>query len=356
MITGQTSGVTAALVNNTDAVTGQKGFILTVVGLSTAPDAGGSVSLDDNGVNDDPGSFVISNASYVAQDGRGSVGVDRGLLGSASATHDGTTAISLYADAGNSTTLSGSLAQGASSPVTMQVGSVTGMTINGYIIINDEMFKVVSFPSATSVEAERAQEGTTAGAHAAAADISIVNAKIASQDEIIEDVAVNDLTLRVAAANIGLDPSDYIKIDNEFMKITTVTADTTGITTLQLADEKTVEAGDGQGFKTRYRYSQVRLTAHDFLDVGTGSKANTNWPGLPLSNNVPSNEVNEDRPGRVYYVSTDQDGNFAVGKFFRVEQSTGKATLDASAFDLSGLSSLRLGSIGAQLGAAINEF
>ena len=355
-ITGATSGVTATLVNNTDAVQGQKGFILTVVGLATAPDSGGSVSLDDNGVNDDSGSYVISNASYVAQDGRGSVGVDRGLLGTSSATHDGTTAISLYADAGNDTTLSGSVASGASSPVTMQVGSVTGMTINGFIIINDEMFKVLSFPSATSVEAERAQEGTSAGAHAAAAPIAIVNAKIASQDVLIEDVAVNDLTLRVAAANIGLDPTDYIKIDNEFMKITTVTADTTGITTLQLADEKTVEAGDGQGFKTRYRYSQVRLTAHDFLDVGTGSKANTNWPGLPLSANVPSNETDEDRPGRVYYVSTDQDGNFSVGKYFRVEQATGKATLDASAFDLQGLSTLRLGAIGAQLGATINEF
>jgi hypothetical protein len=123
-----------------------------------------------------------------------------------------------------------------------------------------------------------------------------------------------------------------------------------------LADEKTIEAGDGQDFKIRYQYSQVRLTAHDFLDVGTGSKANTNWPNLPLSANVPSYETDESRPGRVYYVSTDQDGNFAVGKYFRVEQSTGKATLDASAFDLSGLSSLRLGSIGAQLGAAINEF
>ena len=43
-------------------------------------------------------------------------------------------------------------------------------------------------------------------------------------------------------------------------------------------------------------------------------------------------------------------------EFFKVEQATGKATLDASAFDLSGLSSLRLGSIGAQLGASINEF
>ena len=33
--------------------------------------------------------------------------------------------------------------------------------------------------------------------------------------------------------------------------------------------------------KIRYRYSQCRLTAHDFLDVGTGSKANTN--GIPTS-------------------------------------------------------------------------
>ena len=100
--------------------------------------------------------------------------------------------------------------------------------------------------------------------------------------------------------------------------------------------------------KIRYRYSQCRLTAHDFLDVGTGSKANTNQPFLPLSPNTPANETIEDRPGRVYYVSTDQDGNFSVGRFFKVEQATGKATLDASAFDLSGLSSLRLGSIGAQ--------
>jgi hypothetical protein len=58
----------------------------------------------------------------------------------------------------------------------------------------------------------------------------------------------------------------------------------------------------------------------------------------------------------VFSVSTDQDGNFKVGKFFGIDQGTGRATLDASAFDLSGLTSLRLGSIGAQLGESINEF
>ena len=230
------------------------------------------------------------------------------------------------------------------------------MTINGFIAINNELFKVNSFPSATSVEATRAQEGTTAGAHSNNDPVLIFNAKIATQDELIEDVTDVATSIRVKQANVGLDPDDFVLIGTEFIKITVVTPDTKGITSLQFADEKTIEAGDGQNFKIRYQYSQVRLTAHDFLDIGTGSKANTNWPGLPLSDNVPSYETSEARPGRVYYVSTDQDGNFSVGKYFKVEQSTGKATLDASAFDLSGLSSLRLGSIGAQLGAAINEF
>jgi hypothetical protein len=60
--------------------------------------------------------------------------------------------------------------------------------------------------------------------------------------------------------------------------------------------------------------------------------------------------------GRVYFVSTDQDGDFRVGDLFRIQQATGIATLNADAFDLSGLSELQLGSIGAQLGATINEF
>lgn len=355
-VTGATSGVAATLVNNTDAVQGQKGFILTVTDLQSAPAAGGSVELVDNGSNNDGGSFVISNSSYVAPDGRGSLIVSRSQLGTTAATHEGTTGISLFATAGSGATLSADVLVGAASPVTMQVSTVTGMTINGFISIGTELFKVASFPSATSVQAERAQESTTAAGHSTNAQIKIYNAKIASQDELIEDVSDASGTLRIKQANVGLDPDDLIKIDNEFMIITTVTTDTKGITTLQLADEKTIEAGDGQQFKIRYQYSQVRLTAHDFLDVGTGSKANTNWPNLPLSANVPSYETDESRPGRVYYVSTDQDGNFAVGKYFRVEQATGKATLDASAFDLSGLSSLRLGSIGAQLGAAINEF
>ena len=47
--------------------------------------------------------------------------------------------------------------------------------------------------------------------------------------------------------------------------------------------------------------------------------------------------------GRVYYTSTDA-GNFRVGSQFKIE-ATGTATLNADAFDLSGLTELQLGSI-----------
>ena len=104
------------------------------------------------------------------------------------------------------------------------------------------------------------------------------------------------------------------------------------------------------------KFSNVRLTGHDFLDVGTGGVADTNYPGVPNQPADQSDEVEELDGGRVYYVSTDQTGDFRVGDLFRIQQATGIATLNADAFDLSGLSELQLGSIGAELGATINEF
>ena len=107
----------------------------------------------------------------------------------------------------------------------------------------------------------------------------------------------------------------------------------------------------------RSKYSQVRLTGHDFLNIGTGNKSDTNYPGIPVNIPDQQNEVVEVGGGRVFYTSTDQDGNFRVGELFRVEQSTGIATLNADAFNLSGLNELSLGGI--TLGgtnAVIREF
>jgi hypothetical protein len=107
----------------------------------------------------------------------------------------------------------------------------------------------------------------------------------------------------------------------------------------------------------RSKYSQVRLTGHDFLNIGTGSKNDTNYPGIPLNAPNQNREITEVGGGRVFYTSTDQDGNFRVGSLFKVEQSTGIATLNADAFNLSGLNELTLGGVSlGSGGATVNEF
>ena len=147
------------------------------------------------------------------------------------------------------------------------------------------------------------------------------------------------------------DPYSYV-----IQSVSGTYVNSSSVITVVLAGEKPSASVDTTAVTIRYKYSQVRLTGHDFLSIGTGSRDTTNYPGEPTQPAAPGNEIIETFPGRVFYVSTDQDGNFRVGEYFRIDQATGRATLNASAFDLSGLSSLRLGSIGAQLGEQINEF
>ena len=79
--------------------------------------------------------------------------------------------------------------------------------------------------------------------------------------------------------------------------------------------------------------STCRATSHDFLDVGTGGFNDSNYPnvifGEPSEKNQ-ANEVDERGKGRVFYVSTDQNGIFRVGRFFSVDQGTGTVTFSAS--------------------------
>ena len=108
---------------------------------------------------------------------------------------------------------------------------------------------------------------------------------------------------------------------------------------------------------TRLKYSQVRLTGHDFLYIGTGGKAATNYPNVDPTQAIQANQTAAFGGGRVFFTSTDQDGNFNVGNLFGVQQATGTATLNASAFNLAGLQSLQLGAVSLGVGSAvINQF
>lgn len=82
------------------------------------------------------------------------------------------------------------------------------------------------------------------------------------------------------------------------------------------------------------KISTCRATGHDFLDIGTGGFNTSNYPnnifGDPTATPVQDNEVDERGKGRVFFVSTDQDGVFRVGRFFTVDQGTGTVTFAAS--------------------------
>lgn len=114
---------------------------------------------------------------------------------------------------------------------------------------------------------------------------------------------------------------------------------------------------DNNILSIRSLYSQCRLTGHDFLSIGFGNITETNYPKNTVNLVTPTTQCVSSGGGRVFFTSTDQDGNFSVGGLFAVQQSTGIATLNASAFNLNGLESLSLGAI--VLGgtsAIINQF
>ena len=140
--------------------------------------------------------------------------------------------------------------------------------------------------------------------------------------------------------------------------VSAATINSVNVNIITLAQSKVTPSTDTTGVRIRYNFSLIRLQSHDFLSIGTGGVTSTNYPGIPNQSPAPSNQIiaPSTQAGRVYYVATDELGNFNVGNYFSVNQATGSATLNASAFNLSGLTSLRLGSIGAQLGAQINEF
>jgi hypothetical protein len=107
------------------------------------------------------------------------------------------------------------------------------------------------------------------------------------------------------------------------------------------------------GFVT-IKISTCRANSHDFLDIGTGGYNTTNYPyaiyGNPAIPHDQAREVKEENKGRVFYVSTDQDGIFRVGPFFKVDQGTGAVTFSAS------IALSNLDGLGFKRGVVVAEF
>ena len=160
------------------------------------------------------------------------------------------------------------------------------------------------------------------------------------------------------------DPGDSLQFATtdgnafQIQSVSSVTANSVTYRVLVFSTSRATPVAQNVALNVRKEFSVIRLTGHDFLQVGTGGTDTTNWPNNPTQAAAQADQVitNATDPGRVYYTATDDLGNFYVGDQFKVDQATGNVTLDASAFDLAGLESLRLGSVGGLIGASVDEF
>ena len=176
-------------------------------------------------------------------------------------------------------------------------------------------------------------------------------------------ISVNELSeIPQPGANIVFD-----SIPGEYYKLVTISnilalepsGEGNYSATFQISPSLTVlnAPAYGNGMTITIKYSQVRLTGHDFLYIGTGNQASTNYPFVDPSQSSISAQTEATAGGRVFFTSTDQDGNFNVGGLFGVQQATGTATLNANAFNLSGLQSLQLSGLSLGVGSAtITQF
>ena len=254
-----------------------------------------------------------------------------------------------------------SATQFSSTPVTLETATITGMTYRAAPVFS------VTDPNKVKVAAFRARPGdgalgnpsfTNRGADNATATSDTAGDGFSDLFQVSTFVNVYGLSeAPTAGANV-----EFASIPGEYYKLVTVTnlvedLDNIGTykATFQINPALTTlnAPRHGDAITTRLKYSQVRLTGHDFLYIGTGNQTQTNYPNVDISTAIQANQALFTNGGRVFFTSTDQDGNFNVGNLFGVQQATGTATLNASAFNLSGLNSLQLGSIELGIDSAI---
>ena len=242
---------------------------------------------------------------------------------------------------------SGSLPQGLSTNINYFILS-TDLTTN--------TFKVSTQPGGNAVDTS----GTQAGTHT----ISRVQGR--AGDTTFPVVAVPDQSIsRVTGSKIMFKGEEYVVSQYDPLAVTNETFARLYLnrplvnSLVAYSSSYTAKAAvpirtNGALGNLTIRISLTRVTGHDLLEIGTGSYADTNYPkeiyGPSVNALNESNEVEERDVGRVFYVTTDQFGNFSVGPYFRVDQGTGTVTFAAS------IALSNLDGIGFKRGVPVSEF
>ena len=188
-------------------------------------------------------------------------------------------------------------------------------------------------------------------------------------DDAGQTTATNGSTFTAHVGGSGT----WTKLDSPYyIKTQAIGAsDVTGVTTNNIGTISTVRnvyAGiqGGTTAEITIAISLLRATGHDFTEIGTGGFNTSNYPNVLLgdpiggatakagyytdADNATSSQVWERRKGRVFFITSDNDGFFRVGKYFVVDQSTGSITFAGEV----GIS--RAASLGFKEGVTIDEF
>ena len=176
--------------------------------------------------------------------------------------------------------------------------------------------------------------------------------------QYVTAINADGITLTISAPPSGT-PSGNITFTAppQTVTATTITPIITGISRpMNSTVAQPLRAGylAGTAAQITTRISTCRCSAHDLLDIGTGGYNTTNYPyqiyGNPYQKADQTKEVLEETVGRVFYVTTDQNGIFRVGRFFTVDQGTGTVTFSAS------IALSNLDGLGFKRGVTVSEF
>ena len=183
----------------------------------------------------------------------------------------------------------------------------------------------------------------------------------AAYNRTVTVTAATSISVTVSYAS---DPGSYGANTTSLTPVTFIMKEVTAATTNSIGISKPFPTDSAATLRIGYpagataqitqRISTTRATGHDFLDIGTGGYSTTNYPysiyGNPVLSRQQAQEIQEDGVGRVFYMSTDQNGIFRVGRFFTVDQGTGTVTFSAS------IALSNLDGLGFKRGVVVSEF
>ena len=128
-------------------------------------------------------------------------------------------------------------------------------------------------------------------------------------------------TMRIAINGVPQSTSDYVaNMSPIYYTVNTATSTNTGISTVTFNEFVPFNIGIGTTVRM-YRISRILTSGHSFEYIGTGTDINTATPqkgGVPIA----ENQVVARNGAQIPYTSTNQKGDFEIGKGIIIDQTT----------------------------------